>query len=182
MCLPKAFLKPVRSLLQSHEKQTYLILALVVAAIADFSVAWYLIPANGAVGACIGSGVGQTTALGIMWIVGIRLFKVKLPWGMIAKITASSVAAALTAHYIALQLAPLWGILCGGTASLLVLFTFFYILRVLEPEDHIRLSAITRMLPRQLAAPADSFLHFLVRPAMGGIIDEEDSPRPAKEA
>ena len=182
MCLPKAFLKPVRSLLQSHEKQTYLILALVVAAIADFSVAWYLIPANGAVGACIGSGVGQTTALGIMWIVGIRLFKVKLPWGMIAKITASSVAAALTAHYIALQLAPLWGILCGGTASLLVLFSFFYILRVLEPEDHIRLSAITRMLPRQIAAPADSFLHFLVRPALGGIIDEEDSPRPAKEA
>ena len=69
-----------------QERQSYVILATVLAGIVDMSVAWYLIPAHGAVGACIGSGAAQVMAVGMMWAVGIYLFKVKLPWMLVAKI------------------------------------------------------------------------------------------------
>jgi O-antigen/teichoic acid export membrane protein len=98
LCMPKAFIAPVQSLLQSAERQGYVILATVLAGVVDMSVAWYLIPAHGAVGACIGSGVAQVMAVGIMWAVGIHLYKVKLPWLQVAKISFISVLASLTAH------------------------------------------------------------------------------------
>ena len=94
LCLPKAFLRPVESLLQSAERQGYIIAATVFAGIVDIGVAWYLIPAHGAVGACIGSGVAQTFAIGTMWAVGIHLYKVKLPWLHVAKVALISVLAA----------------------------------------------------------------------------------------
>ena len=61
LCMPKAFIGPVQSLLQSAERQSYVILATVLAGIVDIGVAWTLIPAHGAVGACIGkwSGTGD---------------------------------------------------------------------------------------------------------------------------
>ena len=164
LCMPRAFIGPVQSLLQSAERQNYVILATVVAGIVDIGVAWYLIPAHGAVGACIGNGVAQTTAVAMMWVIGIRLYGVKLPWAQLAKITFSSVAASLTAHYIAVQLPPLWAILCGGSASLVVLFGLFYLLRVLEPEDRTRFNVLTGMLPKPFGQPANKVLSLLIRP------------------
>jgi O-antigen/teichoic acid export membrane protein len=153
LCMPKAFAGPVQSLLESNERQKYVILATVVAGIVDIGVAWSLIPSFGAVGACIGSGAAQATAVVIMWTVSIRLYKIKLPWLLVAKTTFISVLAALTAYFIAVRLAPLWAILCGGCASLIVLSGLFFWMRVLEPEDHDRLKIIIRMLPKQIAAP-----------------------------
>jgi O-antigen/teichoic acid export membrane protein len=166
LCMPKAFIGPVQSLLQSAERQSYVIWATVLAGIVDIGVAWYLIPAHGAVGACIGSGAAQVTAVGTMWAVGIYLYKVKLPWSQIGKITLASTVASLGAHLIAVRLPALWGIVCGGSASLILLFGLFYILRVLEPEDHPRLRVLTAMLPRQIASPADKFVTWLIRPEL----------------
>jgi O-antigen/teichoic acid export membrane protein len=164
LCLSRAFLGPVQNLLQSAERQGYVILATVVAGIVDIGVAWYLIPAHGAIGACIGNGAAQTTAVAMLWAIGMRLYGVRLPWAQVAKITFSSIAASLTAHYIAAQLPPLWGILCGGSASLLVLFGLFYLLRVLEPEDRTRFGVLTGMLPKSFARPANKVLALLIRP------------------
>jgi O-antigen/teichoic acid export membrane protein len=153
--MPKAFISPVQSLLESMERQGYVILATVLAGIVDMGVAWWLIPAHGAVGACIGSGAAQVVAVGLLWAVGIRLYKVQLPWLLIAKIAFISVLAALTAHYVAVRFAtPVWAILCGGSASLAVLFGLYYLMRVLEPEDHGRLKSLIGMLPKPLAGPA----------------------------
>jgi O-antigen/teichoic acid export membrane protein len=164
LCLPKAFIGPVQSLLESAERQRYIIAATVFAGIVDIAVAWYLIPAHGAVGACIGSGAAQVMAVGTMWAVGIHLFKVKLPWLHIAKIGFISTLAALTAHFIAAQLAPLWAILCGGSVSLIVLFGLFYLMRVLEPEDQSRFRILTGMLPTPIARPMNTVILMLVRP------------------
>jgi O-antigen/teichoic acid export membrane protein len=164
LCLPKAFIGPVQSLLQSAEQQSYVILATVLAGIVDVGVAWYLIRAHGAVGACIGSGAAQVTAVGTMWGIGIHLYKVKLPWLLVAKITFISVLAALTAHYIAVRLVPLWAILLGGSASLVVLFGLFYLMRVLEPEDEYRFKTLTGALPKAIGRPVDTFLSLLIRP------------------
>ena len=163
LCMPKAFLAPIQSLLQSAERQSYVILATILAGIVDWGIAWYLIPAHGAVGACIGSGIAQMTAVGIMWAIGIRLYNVKLPWILVAKVAFISTLAALTAHYVAAQLGTLWGFLFGGGASLVVLFSLFYLLRVLEPEDQARLSLLTRSMPKSIGRPVESVLSLMIR-------------------
>ena len=164
LCMPKAFMWPVQSLLQSMERQSYVIAATMIAGIVDFGVAWYLIPAHGAVGACIGSGAAQVTAIGLMWGVAVYRYKVTLPWMLVTKIAFISVLAALTAHFIAVQFAPLWGLLAGGIASLAVLFALFYLMRVLEPEDRARFSILTRSLPKRIAGPVDALLSLLIHP------------------
>jgi O-antigen/teichoic acid export membrane protein len=165
LCMPKAFIGPVQSLLESMERQRFVIMATVLAGIVDMGVAWYLIPAHGAVGACIGSGAAQVIAVGMMWAIGIRLYKVKLPWLLVAKIAFISVLASLTAHYVAVQFAtPLWAILCGGSASLIVFFGLVYLMRVLDPEDHGRFRLLAGMLPRPIAGPVHKILSLLARP------------------
>jgi len=164
LCLPKAFIGPVQSLLQSNERQTYVIWATVFAGIVDIGVAWALIPAHGAVGACIGSGAAQLTAVGMMWAVGIRLYNIRLPWMQIVKITAASIVASLVAHFIEKPLPPLVGVIAGGCAALVTLLLLFYLLRVLEPEDRARFSVLTSMLPKRIGRPVDRIIDILVRP------------------
>jgi O-antigen/teichoic acid export membrane protein len=158
LCLFKAFFAPAQSLLQSSEKQNYVIAATVMAGIIDIGVAWYFIPAHGAVGACFGNGAAQAFAVITMWVVAVRIFSVKLPWVLLAKIVLISALASLTAHLVAERLAPAAGILLGGSASLLVLLGLFYLLRVLEPEDRARLGTMTGMLPKRIAAPLNAVL------------------------
>jgi O-antigen/teichoic acid export membrane protein len=164
LCMPKAFISPVQSLLQSVERQSLVIAATILAGVVDIGIAWYLIPAHGAVGACIGSGAAQVLAVGTMWAIGIYLFKVRLPWVQAGKVGVISIVASLTAHYIAVQLTPLWGILWGGSAALIVLLALFYLMRVLEPEDRDRFATLTRMLPKSMAIPVNAFLLVLSRP------------------
>lgn len=166
LCMPKAFLAPIQSLLQSAERQSYVIFATILAGIVDWGIAWYLIPAHGAVGACIGSGVAQMTAVGIMWAVGIRVYNVKLPWVLVAKVAFISTLAALTAHVIAAQLASLWGLLLGGSASLAVLFILFYLLRVLEPEDQARFNLLARAMPKRIGEPIETVVSLMIRPRL----------------
>jgi O-antigen/teichoic acid export membrane protein len=164
LCLFKAFLSPAQNLLECSERQRYVIAATVIAGIVDVSVAWWLIPEHGAVGACIGNGAAQLTAVGIMWAMGIYLYKVRLPWQLVAKMTFISALASLTAHEIAARVAPLWAILCGGSAALIVLFVLIYLLRVLESEDCSRLNLLAGMLPKPFSAPAASILSLLMHP------------------
>lgn len=169
LCMFKAFAGPAQSLMESAEKQRYVIAATVMAGIVDIGVAWYLIPAHAAVGACIGNGAAQLTAVGLMWAVSIHLYKVKLPWMLVGKVAFCSLLASLTAHYIAVRLAPAWAIACGGSAALIVLFSLFYLLRVLEPEDHLRLRVITGILPKPVAGLADLALSYLIRIEPGSL-------------
>lgn len=166
LCMPKAFIAPVQNLLESAERQRYVIAATFLAGIVDLGVAWYLIREHGAVGACIGSGAAQVTAVGMMWALGIWQYKITLPWLQTAKVAFISVSASLTAHYIAAQLAPLWGILCGGSAALIVLFALLYLMRVLEPQDRDRFTTLTRMMPKSIARPVDALLLMIIRPEL----------------
>jgi O-antigen/teichoic acid export membrane protein len=163
LCLSKAFIGPVQSLLQSAERQGYVIAATVIAGIVDWGIAWWLIPAHGAVGACIGSGAAQIAAVGMMWIIGIHLYKVKLPWRLVTKISVISLLASLTAFGFAARMKPLSAILCGGSSSLIVFFGLFYLMRVLEPEDRDRCKILIEMLPKPLAGPANKIVSLLVR-------------------
>jgi O-antigen/teichoic acid export membrane protein len=170
LCMPKAFIVPVQALLQSAERQTYVIAATLLAGVTDMGVAWYLIPAHGAVGACIGSGTAQVMAVGTMWAIGIHLYKVKLPWMHVAKVATISILASLTAHYVAMHFSPLWALVLGGGAAMVVLLSLLYLLRVLQPEDRARFGALTRMLPKSLATPVDKILSMLTHSRQASIV------------
>src|ERR1035437_955260 len=103
-----------------------------------------------------------------MWAIRIHLYDVKLPWLQIAKIVIASLMASLAAHLIAVRMSPLWAIPCAGSVSLIVLFGLFYLMRVLEPEDRVRFSILTGMLPKALAGPADKIVSMLIRPDLAG--------------
>jgi len=195
LCIFKAFITPAQSLLQCSERQRFVIGATVLAGVVDWGVAWWLIPAHGAVGACIGNGAAQASAVLMMWAVAIYLFKVKLPWMHVAKIALSSAVASLTAyeivlrlaplntheivlrlaplteHEIVLRLAPLLGILLGGSAALVVLCALFYLMRVLEPEDRARFNILVAMLPKPIARLVNRVLPLLIRPASEGAVE-----------
>lgn len=167
LCMPKAFITPIRSIMQSHERQSVVIGTTVFAGVVDIAVAWWLIPTYGAVGACIGSGAGEIVAVGLMWLIGIYLYKIKLPWALIAKVAFISIVASLTAHFVAIRFKPLLGILLGGSASLIVLFGLLYVMRVLEEQDRSRLGVVTGVLPDRIRIPANKFLSFLIFPGNG---------------
>jgi O-antigen/teichoic acid export membrane protein len=167
LCMFKAFQAPAQNLLESMERQRYVIAATVLAGVIDISVAWYLIPTHGAVGACIGNGAAQLMAVGFMWMVAIHHYKVKLPWFQIAKIAMISALASLTAHLIAVHFSPLLAIMFGGSAAFIVLISLFYLARVLEQEDYNRLRILTEMLPRPIVHPMGKFLTVLIRPQSG---------------
>jgi O-antigen/teichoic acid export membrane protein len=179
LCMPKAFIGPVQNLLESTEHQSLVIWATVLAGMVDMGVAWCLISAHGAVGACIGSGAAQVIAVGMMWSVGINLYKVRLPWLLVAKVILISVLASLTAHYVAVRFSPLWGILLGGSSSLIVLSGLFYLMRVLEPEDRDRFNTLIGMLPKPMGKPVNAAVALLIRQRNASLASREASQRVA---
>jgi len=163
LCMPKAFSAPIMSLLQSMERQFYVIVTMVIASMVDVGVTWSLVATHGAVGACIGSGAAQITAVGIMWTVAVRKFGIRLPWMLTIKVAVISTAAALAAHFVTRLLSPLWGILLGGCAALVVLVLLTRLLRILEPQDQARFAELSAALPGPLGTFADRTLALLIR-------------------
>ena len=144
-------------------------------------LAWILIPAHGAVGACIANGVAQFVAIALLWGIAIAMFKVKLPWLLAAKVALVSVAAALAGHFCAGRLLPTsrvtthiahslryWltnvsAVLVCGSVALAVLLILFYLFRILQEEDRDRLNQVASMLPGPLPAGAKAIVSILIR-------------------
>ena len=85
LCLPKAFLGPIQSLFEGTDEQKYFLITTIIASFVDIGVAWYLIPGYGALGACLGSGAAQVVAVGLLWMIGIRKYDIRLPWRFFAQ-------------------------------------------------------------------------------------------------
>jgi hypothetical protein len=98
-----------------------------------------------------------------MWVIGIRMYQIKMPWAQTAKITAASLVASAVAYFASVSFAPLLACVIGGTGALVVLLILFYVFRVLEPEDRARLVVLSGMLPKRIAAPVDKIISILVR-------------------
>lgn len=163
LCLPKAFVGPIQSLFESTDTQKYFLMATVFSSFVDLGVAWALIPAHGALGACIGSGIAQAMAVGMMWGIGIRQYQIRLPWLFLAKICGVSSISAIGAYLAASHL-PAWAGLAAGSFVALVLFiALTYVSRMLEPEDISRVAVIATFCPRALATPLNYFFARLSR-------------------
>jgi O-antigen/teichoic acid export membrane protein len=163
LCLPKAFLGPIQSLFESTEQQKFFIITTILASFVDIGVAWYLIPSRGALGACLGSGVAQFTAIGLMWAIGIRQYKIRLPWGFILRLTLISVAASVAAWAVSHRLAPLPALISGAAIAIAVFFGLAYLFKLLEPEDCSRFKVVANACPRPIAIPLGSLIDRFTR-------------------
>jgi O-antigen/teichoic acid export membrane protein len=166
LCLPKAFLGPIQSLFESVERQKYFLITTVIASFVDIAVAWALIPKHGALGACIGSGAAQFTAVGLMWAIGIRKYDIQLPWKFFLKITAISSAASCAAYLVIARMSALPALIVGSLIVTGVFFALAYIFKVLEQEDRDRFLIITKACPPAIATPVnfllDRFTHYTI--------------------
>jgi glycosyltransferase involved in cell wall biosynthesis/O-antigen/teichoic acid export membrane protein len=182
LCLPKAFIAPATSLMQSNERQRYVIWATALAGVVDIGVAYWLILSHGAVGACIGSGTAQTLVLVTLWGVAIKVYKVKLPWRQLGKIVTASVLASMAAHFIAIRFAPLWGFLLGAAGALVVYLILFRLMGILEQEDEARLNVLIHMIPKPASGVAARLLAPFIRAGVSTVIAEEvGQPAPVLE-
>lgn len=163
LCMPKAFLGPIQSLFESVEKQRYFLIATVVASVVDIAVAWCLIPRYGALGACIGSGAAQITAVGSMWAIGIARYDIRLPWAFIARLTVISVVTSLAAWAVSRNLAVLPALIAGGAVATVVFLGLAYLFKVLEPEDCGRFKVVANACPRIIAGPMTSLIDRFAR-------------------
>lgn len=164
LCLPKAFLGPIESLFESTDQQKYFLYATGIASFVDLGVAWWLIPAHGAVGACIGSGAAQILAACIMWAIGIHKYKIQLPWRFFAKIIAISSVTAIAAYSVTNRLPSVLGLIAGCLTALAVFFSLSYLFKILEREDCNRFSAVAKSLPDALAIPLNRAFSLISRP------------------
>ncbi|QHS52246.1 oligosaccharide flippase family protein [Edaphobacter sp. 12200R-103] len=163
LCLPKAFLGPIQTMFESYDQQKYFITTTIVASFVDIGVAWLLIPSHGALGACLGSGAAQFTAVISMWAIGIARYKIRLPWGFFFKLSAISGVAALAAYGAVSRLTPLPGLIAGSVISTVLFITLGYMFKILEPEDRDRFKVITNACPQSVAAPINYLLDRFTR-------------------
>jgi O-antigen/teichoic acid export membrane protein len=163
LCLPKAFLGPIQSLFESVDRQKYFLVTTVIASFVDIAVAWYLIPAHGALGACLGSGAAQITAVGLMWGIGIRKYRIQLPWVFLMKLAAVSLVSSLGAYTAVSRLSPLWGLIAGSVIATSIFFLLCYVFKMLEPEDRDRFKVISNALPRAIGTPMNYLLDHFTR-------------------
>ncbi len=155
LCLPKAFIGPIQSFFASTDEQNYFLVCTGVASFIDIGVAWWLIPAHGALGACLGSGIAQAAAVIALWVIGIRKYKIQLPWSFFARITAISTAASLVSYAIAARLGAPWSLVVGCTVAVLLFFGLGSFFKLLEPEDVSRFRGLTASLPKRFSRPLD---------------------------
>jgi O-antigen/teichoic acid export membrane protein len=163
LCLPKAFLGIIQSLFESVDRQKYFIYTTIVASFVDIAVAWALIPAHGALGACLGSGAAQFTAVALLWGIGISQYKIPLPWGFIFKVTAISAFTGLATYAAISRLSALPALIAGSILSTILFFLLAYLFKVLDPEDRDRFKIITNAFPSRIAAPINFLLDRFTR-------------------
>lgn len=172
LCLPKAFLAPIQTLFEAMEKQQYFNWVTVVASAVDIGMAWVLIPRFGAVGAALSSGSAQILAISTLWALGVRQYRIQLPWAFLGKIAAISSVAAGAAYAVVRSTIPVVGLIVGGCLAVLLFLLLASLLRVFEEQDLARFKVIVDACPSQLSAPVNLTFSWMSR-RIAPVVTEE---------
>lgn len=163
LCLPKAFLAPVQTLFEAVEKQKYFIWATIIASVIDIGIAWAMIPRYGALGAAIGSGTAQVFAISMLWMLGVRRYRISLPWMFLLKTVLCSAVSGAVAFLVVEHTRPLVGFLGGGASAVAVFLVLAATFRLFEEQDLARFKVIVDACPSALAAPVNLTYSWLSR-------------------
>jgi hypothetical protein len=98
-----------------------------------------------------------------MWAIGIHRYGIRLPWQFFGKVSAISIVASFAAYSVVVRLSPLWGLIAGTIAALIVFFVLAYAFKILEPEDSSRFKMLSAVAPRALAGPLNRAFDLLTK-------------------
>ena len=158
MAAPKPLLLPAQQLLQTEEKQGFLIGWSCFCGALNCVLDILLIPHLGASGAAIANGTAQALAVGGIWVYAIRYSGVQLDFRRLGDVTLSALVLAAIAYPLGRVLPPLPALLIApplATAGFLLMLRWR---RVLSDYDRVRLLGLARAVP----APGRPAYHWML--------------------
>jgi hypothetical protein len=102
-------------------------------------------------------------------VLGIRHYRIALPWGFLAKTTLLSAVAGGAAFAVVAHTRPVVGLVAGGCLAVIVFVGLAALFRIFEEQDLARFKVIVDACPAALAAPVNltySWLSSRVAPAV----------------
>jgi O-antigen/teichoic acid export membrane protein len=160
--IPKAFLLPVQTSLSSCERQDLIIRWGLISGALNIALDFALIPKYGAIGAAIANGTTQTFSALMLWIVAVRLLKVRVPILPLAKIGLVSASMAIVVHFATLRLPVIPAVIVAIPIGAAVYVLLLRAVRVLGTGDHGRMLHLRRRVPSKAYGIFDASLDWLI--------------------
>jgi len=149
MAIPKALIYAPTALLQTVERQGFLIWTGCLCGAVDIGLDFMLTPSHGAAGAALANGVAQTLAAAAIWLRVKRDFKLDLRLGEFGKIALCGIAMAAVVLPVQFLL-PVSGyvrVSLSVAAGAVVWFVALRLTGAIDKNDVERLRRILRRLP-----------------------------------
>lgn len=166
--IPKAFLLPVQALLSSWERQDLIIRWGLVSGALNLALDFALIPHHGAIGAALANGTAQTFSVVTLWIVAIRMLKVRISILPVAKIVLISGVMATMVHLATSQIPFLFAVIMAvilGPALYLILLRMTF---VLSPADRGRMLYLKYHVPSSVGRIFEASLNWMIPTPVSG--------------
>jgi len=166
--IPKAFLLPVQSSLSSWERQDLIIRWGLISGALNIALDFALIPQYGAIGAAIANGTTQTFSALVLWIVAVRLLKVRVPILPLVKIGAVSASMAIVVHFATLKLPAIPAAILAVIIGTVVYVILLRMVRVLGPGDYVRMLNLRTHIPSRASRIFEAGLNWMIPTPVSG--------------
>jgi O-antigen/teichoic acid export membrane protein len=147
MAAPKPLLLPAQQLLQTEEKQGFLIGWSCFCAAINCALDILLIPSLGASGAAIANGSAQALAVGGIWTYAVRHSGVRLDFRRLGEISLSAAVMVSVAYPLGRALPPWPALLIAPPLAAAVFLAMLRWRRVLDETDRARFAGLGRLVP-----------------------------------
>jgi O-antigen/teichoic acid export membrane protein len=166
--IPKAFLLPVQTSLSSWERQDLIIRWGLISGALNIALDFALIPKYGAVGAAIANGATQTFSALMLWMVAVRLLKVRVPILPLAKIGLVSASMAIIVHFVTLRFPAIPAVIVAIPIGAAVYVILLRMVRALGPGDYGRMLNLKTHIPSRAGRIFEAGLHWMIPTPVSG--------------
>ena len=150
LAVTKALMIPGMNLLQTVEKQGFLIWTGCLAGALDIGLDFLLTPTLGARGAALGNGIAQAAAMTAIWIRAKHLLKLDLRLADFARIAVSGAVMAAVVTGIARVVGGPAGLVAQVAGGVVVWVAMLRLTGALDKTDGDRLEHLAKTLPASL--------------------------------
>jgi O-antigen/teichoic acid export membrane protein len=166
LAIPKAFQLPIQTMLQSSERQRFIVKWSLLSAAVNVLADWVLISRYGALGAAYGNGLAQTFAVVGLWAGAVRMFRLKLPMVTLVRLFLAAAIMAVAAWILATLLPPLFAIIACPLLGAILFAALVRFSGAVGKEEMDRLAQMRTSIPSPLRKTLDIALGFLAREAV----------------
>jgi O-antigen/teichoic acid export membrane protein len=146
----RALQLPARQLMLATDRQHVILKWTVVLAVVNLGLDLALIPSYGAVGAAAAKGLMNVIgAVTIWWIVAIG-FNAAVPVARLVRMSGAGLVMFLAVRWLAGYLPSPVAVVIGPVVGVAIVVALYRVLRCLDPEDRLVLSALERRLPARV--------------------------------